>query len=850
MLSASQYTALKAITNCPGPTGATGAGPTGATGATGSTGQTGATGATGSTGVSFGISPTFTVRALTTSPWFECSITGLDDWTPVANDAINYGTFAALDTNTEIRGLIFNGSVWVCSVFVKTAVTTNFPQFLYSSDGKIWTPGTYDPVDTPPFGILNEIRGAYKIGWNGYMLVATGTSTNTSIAYSTDNGITWKSVPNSRTNIIQFGRGIAWNGEAWLLTGTSAVANKPIAYSLNGIDWTPVTINNTLLDIGHSVATDGMRWVVGGNISTAARIPIYSDDITGASGWNSTAGWTEFSDTLIVSDLSWNGRQWIALTAKDSSKVSVLVSSLGGTWETTGQTGGIFDLGESVTWNSSAWLITGTSATSANILKYSTNNGVSWTSIAGRTASTSIASRTIVPLLNTFGDVNVGRNLIINPGNSLTVKNSNTSGGDTSIQNHTLQLGSDSSNDSFVRSSSVASSRLRLASGSGGILTSGNLNVNGTLTANTVQSGNFTTSAAYGFISNTGDLVTRIRNGTTNIPIYIQGGNSSGANASLAASSETSFIGITNAGSYITNQNSFRLNNTATWSNFGFLTEEGPRVIAASSGLSFFDNTTASSGISTVALSGGNVVYSLTAPLPSKLFNLGTLFSVSSISGGSNYNFAGFKSGVVNSTGTSVTVFNDFSGSGSGTGGTLQYFNATTAGLTIGSTGTTIAAGKKLTVNSTLGLGTSASPVFLQDTGANATAYVQGTLNSTGAIISTNIGSSFPLKSYTAPAAAATNGQTLWDQGTKTAGIYRITLTYLNNAAIASASGTDPVLTLVQYHVLKTSNTISFSLTTLVGAATSYFDVSSNNIIKNSTLVAGAFAHIVEERLA
>lgn len=470
MLSSSQYTALKAITNCPGPTGATGPASTGATGATGSVGRTGATGATGSTGFGSEISSTFTVRALTTSPWFEWSVTGLDDWTPVANDAIRYGTFAALDTNTEIRGLIFNGSVWVCSVFVKTAVTTNFPQFLYSSDGKIWTPGTYIPVGTPPFGILNEIRGAYKIGWNGYMLVATGTSTNTSIAYSTDNGITWTSVPNSRTNIIQFGRGIAWNGKAWLLTGTSAVANKPIAYSLNGINWTPVTISNTLLDIGHSVATDGMRWVVGGNVSSAERRPIYSDDKTGAGGWNSTEGWTEHSNTLIVSDLSWNGRQWIALTAKDISKVSVLVSSLGGTWETTGQSGGIFDLGESVTWNSSAWLITGTSATPANRLKYSTDNGVAWTSITGRTASTSIASRTIVPLLNTFGDIDVGRNLTVN--------------GNTTLAGSTkLTLGS-----ALVMGTTGGGSRVEFqntTAGSNTAFVSGNLNSNGVIIADT-----------------------------------------------------------------------------------------------------------------------------------------------------------------------------------------------------------------------------------------------------------------------------------------------------------------------------------------------------------------------------
>jgi hypothetical protein len=891
------------------------------------------------------------VRALTASPWFEWSVTGFSDWTPLANDAINYGGLSTLDANTEIRGLIFNGSVWVCGVFVKTASANNYPQFLYSSDGKIWTSSVYDPVNVPTFGIANEIRGAYKIAWNGYMLVATGTSTNVSVAYSTDNGVTWKAVANSRSNVIQFGRGIAWNGKAWLLTGTPAATGKPIAYSFNGINWTPVAVSNTLLDIGYSVATDGMRWVVGGNISSADREPIYSDSESGVDGWNSVNGWPgEFSDTLVVSDLSWNGRQWIALTAKDISKNTVLVSDLGGTWQTTGQTGGSFDLAESVTWNSSAWLITGTSNTAANRLKYSIDSGVTWTSISGRTVSTSVASRTIVPLLNKFGDINAGRNVNVNPGNIIAAKNANTLGGDTVLQNDTLSLGANSSKNSFIKSSEqYPDSQLRLVSGTRGVQTSGDLIVTGTATANTISSGNFTTSAAYQFIGNTGtgaDSVVRIRNGTADRSIYIQA-NSSGANASLAAINEASFIGITNANSYMTTRNSFRVNNTATSSSFGFTTEQGPRIVTDSGGVSIFDDTLSNIAISTVAISGGNAVYTLSSAL-ARVDGLGTQFKVFGVSGGSNFNYIGFKYGTVGVSGLTITIANDFSASGNGIGGTLQYFNATAAALTIGSTGITLASNKKLTVTSTLGLGTSANPVALCDTASGTTAYVSGNLNSTGsitatsfsgpttgnvtgaaganltlsadsgrnielrngttpvvtvapgsvtlaqplqmgsnaisgattvtasgivsaggltltgsipnvnsaintgsnAITTTSISSSFPLKSYTAPTAAATSGQVLWGEGTKTAGIYRITLTYLNNAAIASATGSSPLLTLVQYHVLKTSNTISFSLTTLVGGATSYFDVSSNNIIKNSTLVAGAFAHIVEERLA
>jgi len=506
MLSASQYTALKAITNCPGPQGIQGE--TGATGPTGATGATGATGTTGATGPGSDATPTFSIRSLTNSPWFQWSVSGINNWTSdgvsVIIPTVSPPFVSLNNTDTEIRSLLFNGSVWVCSVFVNNAASTaKFPQFLYSADGKTWTAS----IDTPFGTTANAVgRGAYKIAWNGYMLVATGTSTagGVSIAYSTDNGIRWTAVASSRANVMQFGRGIAWNGSSWLLTGTPAISNSPIAYSSNGTSWTTVSIADTILQNGYSVASDGRRWVIGGNIYAGTSIPIYSNNLLGASGWTSVTGSTvsgwltnQFNPTTFVSDLSWNGHQWLAVVdVTDVSYNSVYSSQDGITWQAT-QTGSLFDRGRSLTWNSAAWIITGRStvSTNNNTLKYSTDNAVTWQSVPAA-VSNSIASRLVVPRLNPNGDEVVQGTLTANTldatAESITVSkpllignNNITSTGNitaqslavTGLATGAIKLGTDTNNRSGFGNNGSGNAAIAFVSG--------NLNSDGVIIADT-----------------------------------------------------------------------------------------------------------------------------------------------------------------------------------------------------------------------------------------------------------------------------------------------------------------------------------------------------------------------------
>jgi len=434
MLSAGQYTALLSLANCPGATGGTGdrgtTGSTGSTGDKGATGSTGDKGATGTTGPGSEVSSAFSVRALALSPWFEWSVSGTNDWSTDGVVVNAPGLTALVGNVTEIRGLIFNGTVWVCSVFVPTASATNYPQFLYSSNGKSWTASESRPFPKGATGGSDGI-GAYNIAWNEQMLVATGTSIETSgvsIAYSVNNGVTWEAVPGSRANIIRVGRGIAWNGKAWLLTGTptASLTTSSIAYSLNGVSWTPVAGTTTYTGAaGYSVATDGKRWVVGG---TNIR-PAYTDDLTGITGWANSTWSIGDTSNLRITNIGWNGKQWLLTADNGIASGPVIATSesqsdSGGFINATNWTtrltqraiGGTMVL-QSLTWNSLGWIVTGISTDNNEKLLYSIDNGINWIYINTARQSRSITSRTnvgsfydVIPYINVrdFGAIGDG----------------------------------------------------------------------------------------------------------------------------------------------------------------------------------------------------------------------------------------------------------------------------------------------------------------------------------------------------------------------------------------------------------------------------------------------------------
>lgn len=395
MLSASQYTALRAITNCPGPTGSTGS-----TGSGGPSGPSGPTGSTGSTGPGSEMNPAFSVRTLTGLPWFEWSVTGISNWStnnvsliiPTVSPA-----FVDLSSSSvALSGLMFNGSVWVCGVNVTNAsLNSKFPQFLYSTNGKYWVASESTPF---PLDAVAS-RGVHSIAWNGYMFVAVGKSgggSKVSIAYSMDNGVTWTAVANSGSNIIDHGRGIAWNGIAWVLTGTVASpGTSVIAYSFDGINWTTISgSSSSYFSDGTAVATDGLRWIISGT----GQLPIYTDDPTGSSGWTFLTS-VQFPLNLAglsVTRIGWNGAEWLLVAS--STFNTLAISRNGLTW-TTPLAPANFVAGRGLSWTSSNWLITGSGDTNQNRLLY-TNDIGNWVAITTPYQSTGIASRNITPLLN------------------------------------------------------------------------------------------------------------------------------------------------------------------------------------------------------------------------------------------------------------------------------------------------------------------------------------------------------------------------------------------------------------------------------------------------------------------
>jgi len=98
----------------------------------------------------------------------------------------------------------------------------------YSVNGNSWTGST---SGNNVFSAGNPIA-VYGLGWNGSMAIAVGLSDNHTIAYSTDEGISWIGL--GKTIFTTNGNSVTWNGQMWVATGQGT---NTIAYSYNGINW-------------------------------------------------------------------------------------------------------------------------------------------------------------------------------------------------------------------------------------------------------------------------------------------------------------------------------------------------------------------------------------------------------------------------------------------------------------------------------------------------------------------------------------------------------------------------------------------------------------------------------------
>jgi hypothetical protein len=277
-------------------------------------------------------------------------------------DGINWsiGTSSFPNSGTSVT---WNGTVWVASI--NSAVNN----FAYSYDGVSWIKASSTPFSTgtiniatnnqvPPkpyiqhtnlgFGIClsgstllysmayssdgtnwvglgNSVFSSANCGfWNGTVWVAggnmPGSGAGNTLGYSYD-GYSWYGVGNTALNTACFGT--TYNGNTWVAVGQGS---NTIAYSLNGIIWTPVASSAQIFAGGYcsGVTWNGVVFLACGQGANALATSYDGVNWTGSSGTLSYA-------SAGINDVLTNGPIWIA--ALNSS------AGLAYTYDTTGLTG-------------------------------------------------------------------------------------------------------------------------------------------------------------------------------------------------------------------------------------------------------------------------------------------------------------------------------------------------------------------------------------------------------------------------------------------------------------------------------------------------------------------------------
>jgi hypothetical protein len=114
---------------------------------------------------------------------------------------------------------------------------------------------------------------------NQNYVVAVG-SGNNSIAYSSDNGITWKGADSVNKIFSVSGNGISYNGKRYVAVGSGT---SSVAYSDDLINWTS---SSTIFTVGNSICWSGTKFIAGGTLPGGSGTIIKTS--TDGINWNST----------------------------------------------------------------------------------------------------------------------------------------------------------------------------------------------------------------------------------------------------------------------------------------------------------------------------------------------------------------------------------------------------------------------------------------------------------------------------------------------------------------------------------------------------------------------------------
>ena len=206
------------------------------------------------------------------------------------------------DMFLEGKVACYNGKYWIAGGSSIPSEDTSY-NLAYSQDGKTWTGILSNVFDSSVQGLVFD--------QTHNLMIACGTGSINTLAYSYDYGITWIGLGKSifSTN----GNAVAHNGEMWVAVGSGK--DNTIAYSTDGLNW--IGLGKTIFSTsGNAITYNNNLWVATGEGTNA--IARSSDGKT----------WTGVTNTSLVSGYSvaGHGSNWLAggkSTNTDITKIRV-----------------------------------------------------------------------------------------------------------------------------------------------------------------------------------------------------------------------------------------------------------------------------------------------------------------------------------------------------------------------------------------------------------------------------------------------------------------------------------------------------------------------------------------------
>lgn len=196
------------------------------------------------------------------------------------------------------------------------------------------------------------------------LTVAVGTG-NCDIAYSA-NGLVWS--PTSSNKFEFGGLSVAYNGSLWVAGGVTG-----FAYSSDGIHWSPSATSITFYPYG--IAFNDSLWIAAGQSGGIPTISYSYDGIT----WT-TQFPTNFSGSLLLNDIAWNGTFWVIVA--EGNPYTIYYSD-GVTWVPAYNSFDVLQEGNAVAWNGVIWVAVGQYG-STGVIVYS-SDGINWSFVNNAT---------------------------------------------------------------------------------------------------------------------------------------------------------------------------------------------------------------------------------------------------------------------------------------------------------------------------------------------------------------------------------------------------------------------------------------------------------------------------------